>query len=181
MTEYYISSTKYNLQERMTKRGKVYDVVFRIVTLDGVEKQKKLSGFATKTLAKQGYTQFVTEKCVLVKNNPLKKKSTDLRKGDPTIAELSKMYFLAMQNQNKGSTIYEKQKIFELIFIPRFGNMKLKDLTEQELYNWQDQLWASKNPKTNEYYSYKYLSKLRSYFSAFLTWCATRQGGTNYL
>lgn len=42
--EFYISSTKYTLQERMTKRGKVYDVVFRIVTLDGKEKQKKVVG-----------------------------------------------------------------------------------------------------------------------------------------
>ncbi len=71
MIEYYTSSTKYSLQERMTRRGKVYDVVFRIVTLDGIEKQKKLSGFATKTLAKQGYTDFITSKCELVKNNPI--------------------------------------------------------------------------------------------------------------
>ena len=83
--EFYISSTKYTLQERMTKRGKVYDVVFRIVTLDGKEKQKKLSGFANKTLAKQGYTDFVTSKCELVKNNPIKKKDPakqDLLVGD---------------------------------------------------------------------------------------------------
>ena len=75
--EFYISSTKYSLQERMTRRGKVYDVVFRIVTLDGIEKQKKLSGFSSKTLAKQGYTDFVTSKCELVKNNPIKKKRPD--------------------------------------------------------------------------------------------------------
>ena len=75
MVEYYISSTKYSLQERMTRRGKVYDVVFRIVTLDGIEKQKKLSGYANKTLAKQAYTDFVTSKCELVKNNPIKKKN----------------------------------------------------------------------------------------------------------
>lgn len=77
--EFYISSTKYSLQERMTRRGKVYDVVFRIVTLDGIEKQKKLSGFSSKTLAKQGYTDFVTSKCELVKNNPIKKKTRPSR------------------------------------------------------------------------------------------------------
>jgi hypothetical protein len=38
--EYYISSNKYSLQERQTKQGKVYDVMFRIVTLDGEEKLK---------------------------------------------------------------------------------------------------------------------------------------------
>lgn len=55
--QYYISSNKYSLQERMTKRGKVYDVVFRIVTLDDIEKQKKLSGYFTKALAKQGWRE----------------------------------------------------------------------------------------------------------------------------
>ena len=29
--QYYISSTKFSIRERQTKRGKVYDVVFRIV------------------------------------------------------------------------------------------------------------------------------------------------------
>ena len=68
MTEFYISSTKYSIQERQTKKhGKVYDVVFRVVTLDGIEKQKRLSGYTTKFLAKQAYTEFVTEKCELVK------------------------------------------------------------------------------------------------------------------
>lgn len=69
MQKYYISSTKYSLQERQTKKhGKVYDVVFRIVTMDGDEKQKKLSGFKSKSDAKAAYTQFVTENCTLVKN-----------------------------------------------------------------------------------------------------------------
>ena len=73
MVEYYISSTQYTVQERQTKRsGTVYDVVFRIVTMDGEEKQKKLSGFKTKTAAKQGYTEFVTTTCTLVRNNPIK-------------------------------------------------------------------------------------------------------------
>ena len=74
--EYYISSNKYSLHERQTKRGRVYDVVFRIITLDGDEKQKKLSGFTTKALAKQAYVDFVTSKCELVKNNPIKKKKS---------------------------------------------------------------------------------------------------------
>ena len=44
MVEYYISSTKCSIQERKTKKhGTVYDVVFRIVTMDGKEIQKKLS------------------------------------------------------------------------------------------------------------------------------------------
>lgn len=105
MIEYYTSSTKYSLQERMTRRGKVYDVVFRIVTLDGIEKQKKLSGFATKTLAKQGYTDFITSKCELVKNNPIKKKNN--LKSNLLVNDLIRQYLSSIFNQNKDSSIYD--------------------------------------------------------------------------
>lgn len=174
--EYYISSNKYSLHERQTKRGRVYDVIFRIITLDGDEKQKKLSGFATKALAKQAYVDFVTSKCELVKNNPIKKKAQAPQE-ELKVADLAKQYFFSLQNQLKDATIYEKQKIFDLIIIPYFGAKDIRSLTTKELYKWQDELWAKKNPKTGKYYAHKYLSKIRAYFSAFLTWCAMRYEG----
>lgn len=176
--QYYISSTKFSLQERQTKRGKVYDVVFRIVEKDGTEKQKKLCGYTTKTLAREAYTTFVTENCELLKNNPLRRqKRQEDGKEYITIKDLSKAYFSAIRNQIKDATIYEKQKIFDLMILPHFGDCQLKHLTKQELHIWQDEIWSSKNPKTNEYYSYKYLSKIRTDFSAFLTWCSERYDG----
>ena len=183
MAEFFISSNKYSLSERQTKRGKVYDIRFRIVTPDGIEKQKRLAGYANKTLAKQAYIDFITEKCELIKNNPIRRQKHILQgKEITTIESLSKTYFLSIRNQIKDATIYEKEKIFDLIILPRFGDCQLKHLTRQELYLWQDELWSNKNPKTNDYYSYKYLSKIRTYFSAFLTWCADRNDGfTNYL
>lgn len=177
--EFYISSTKYTLQERMTKRGKVYDVVFRIVTLDGKEKQKKLSGFANKTLAKQGYTDFVTSKCELVKNNPIKKK--DPAKQDLLVGDLIREHISSLFNQNKDSSIYDKQIILRSFILPRYENTKIETLTKEELYRWQDDLWKTKNPRTGEYYSYKYLNKVRAHFSSFLSWCESRYGYTNYL
>lgn len=177
--EYYISSTKYSLQERMTRRGKVYDVIFRIVTLDGIEKQKKLSGYESKTLAKQGYTDFITSKCELVKNNPIKKK--DALKRDLLVGDLFREYMSTLFNQNKESSIYDKQNIFRLYILPYFEKTKAKDLTKEELYRWQDELWQTKNKKTNDYFSYKYLIKIRGHFSAFLSWCETRYGVKNNL
>ena len=181
---FYIYSTKYSIQERQTKRyGKVYDVVFRYIEKDGKEVQKRLSGYKNKTLAKQAYTDFITEYCELLKNTPLKRqKRQEEGKENITIRDLSKTYFLAMRNQIKDATIYEKEKIFDLMILPHFGDCQLKDIAKQELYSWQDEIWSMKNPKTNDYYSYKYLSKIRTYFSAFLTWCAERnEGFTNYL
>ena len=183
MTKYYISSNKYSTDERQTKRGKVYDIRFRIIDKEGNEKQKRLSGFSNKTLAKQGYIDFVTEHCELIKNNPIaRKKRQDKGQEVITIKDLASLYFKAIRNQIKDSTIYEKQKIFDLIILPRFGDCQLKHLTKQELTAWQDEIWSTKNPRTNEYYSWKHLSKLRTYFSAFLTWCAERyEGFVNYI
>ena len=180
MEKYYISSNKYSLQERVTKKhGKVYDVVFRITTLNGEEKQKRLSGYSSKTLAKMAYMDFVQENCQLLKNNPLKKK--DAEKHDLIVKDLVVQYFQSLPNQLKDATIYEKQKLFNLIILPRFGDMKIKHITKEELYLWQDELWAKKNPKTGAYYSWKYLSKIRTYFSDFLSWCSMRYGTQNYL
>ena len=183
MIEYYISSTKYSLQERNTKRGKVYDVVFRIVTLTGEEKQKKLCGFTTKTLAKQAYTEFVTEKCELVKNNPLKKKqrADEPQKVEYTVRELFAEYITTLANQNKESSIYDKQNVFRLFIFPTLGDKKITALTREILYQWQDSLWATKNPRTNDFYSHAYLIKARAHLSAFLEWCESRYGYKNNL
>lgn len=171
--EYYISSTKYSLQERQTKKGRVYDVVFRIRDKNTLEeRQKKLSGFKTKAEAKHGYSVFVTEKCEVLNEKPRKKQASTAE--SLIIDTLSQAYFASLSNQLKDSTIYEKQKIFDLIILPRFGNMDIRDITTQELYKWQDELWARKNPRTGKPYAYKYLSKIRTYFSAFLSWCAAR-------
>lgn len=177
--EYYISSNKYSLQERNTKRGKVYDVVFRIVTLDGIEKQKKLSGFATKTLAKQAYMEFVTEKCELVKNNPLKKRNP--QKEEPFVGELIREYMATLGNDNKYTTIYDKNNVFRLFVLPYYETKKPKDLTVQELAGWIDTIWNLKNPRNGEYYSYKHLSKVRGHFNVFLNWLELRYGYKNNL
>lgn len=182
--QYYILSTKYSLQERQTKKnGKLYNIRFRIMDEGGKISEKKLSGFSTKTLAKQAYTEFVTANCELAKNNPtIMRKRAETGREAVTVEILAKTYLQSIRNQVKDSTVYDKENFFRLIFIPRFGSYKLKQLTKQELLKWQDELWSSKNPRTGKYYSYKYLSKTRTLFSSFLTWCAERnEGFTNYL
>lgn len=183
MKSYYISSTKYSLQERQTKKnGKVYDVVFRIVTMEGDEKQKRLSGFKSKSDAKAAYTQFVTDNCTLVKNNPIKKKSTsESVLTVPTVAELIPQYIISLQNQNKDSSIYSKQSVYEIFVLPDLGSLTMPELTKERLYQWQDDLWSKKNPRTGEHYSYNYLKKVRGYFNAFLAWCETRHSYVNNL
>lgn len=174
MQQYYISSTKYNLQERNTKlRGKVFDVVFYIQTLDGVRKQKRLSGFKTKTAAKEAYTDFVTKHCTLTKIAPKTIKTNEISTIH-TVAELVPEYILSLPNQNKESSIYDKTRLFNNLLIPMIGTCKMTELTDDRLYLWQDKLWAMKNPETGDFYSYEYLCKIRGFFSSFLSWAERR-------
>lgn len=180
MERYYISSNKYSLQPRQTKKhGKVYDLCFRITTLDGQEKLKKIGGFQTKTLAKDAYLQFVQEHCELVRNNPIKKKKP--QKERLYTGDLIRQYMTTLGNQNKYSVIYDKNNIFRLYILPTFEKTPIDELTKEILYQWQDELWATTNPRNGGYFSYKYLTKIRSQFNTFLTWCEQRYGVKNNL
>ncbi len=180
---YYIQSNKYSTHERQTKRGRVYDVFFRIVTLDGHEKQKKLSGFRTKTEAKQGYLDFVQKYCEHAKGKAIRNTQSDTETSteDMTVGALAQIYLASQLNQNKNATVYEKRLIFKNILLPRFETVDIRELTKPYLLKWQDELWSSINPKTSEYFSYRYLSKVRTFMSTFLSWCAERYGTINYL
>ena len=125
----------------------------------------------------------ITEKCELVKNNPIKKKkSADTpQKTEYTVRDLFAEYTTTLGNQNKESSIYDKQNVFRLFIFPTLGDVKMPDLTKETLYQWQDELWAKKNPRTNEYYSYEYLKKTRAHLSSFLEWCESRYGYKNNL
>ncbi|MBO5969348.1 MAG: tyrosine-type recombinase/integrase, partial [Clostridia bacterium] len=160
--------------------GKVYDLFFYVVTLDGERKQKRLSGFKTKTAAKESYTEFVTKHCTLTKSAPITKKAEKFT-GIPTVADLVPQYIASLHNQTKESTIYDRQNVFNATLLPMIGNAKITDLTKERLYQWQDELWALKNPKTGMPYGYNYLSSIRSHFSAFLSWADSRHGYPNNL
>ena len=180
MEKYYIRSNKYSTHERQTKHGRVYDIVFRIVTIDGEEKQKRISGFKTKADAKAGYLEFVEKFCELTRYVPKKPKELTAQ-FNPTVAELVPTYIAALGNQNKGSSIYDKHNNLTHYIIPQLGDVRIKDLTKERLYQWQDELWSMKNPRTGDFYSHQYLSKLRNILSAFLSWVSDRYGFVNHL
>ncbi len=177
MKQYYISSTKYSTKERQTvKDGKVYDIVFRVTTLDGVERQIRKRGFSTKTLAKQWHLQFIQENCELVTHKPIKKIDTTK---ELTFGDLYASYITTLNNQNKESTIFDKMVVFNTYVLSKYKDYKISKLTKEELYNWQDEMWATKKPNSNEYYSFAYLKKIRSYFSSFLAWVEKRYNFPN--
>ena len=180
MTErYYISSTKYSVRERQTKKnGRVYDVYFRVVDpVTREERQKKLSGFSTKAAAKAGYAEFVTEKCELRKGAKIKK-APEAPATEKTFAELADEYIEYSKTQNKESTVYQKIGYFKNCLVPKYGDKKISFFTKEELYRFQDYIWGLKKGN-GEPYSYQSCDHLRKAMSSLLEWCESRYGYPN--
>ena len=122
MAEFYISSTKCSIRERKTKRnGRVYDVYFRVVDQEGYEHQRKISGFTTKTAAKEAHAEFITKHCELVKG--IKKKKAEERKkaeAEALLFPLVEMYLASLPNQIKESSIVSKESVFRAHILPHF-------------------------------------------------------------
>lgn len=180
MEKYYITSNKYSLQERTNAKGKkVYDIVFGVFEMDGTRKQKWLRGYESKTLAKQGYLLYVDKYCEVVRHAPRKQKNPE--KETLLVGDLVRQYLASLGNINKQSVIYDKENIFRIYILPTFDKTPLNRLTKEELYKWQDNLWNTRNAKNGQYFSHRYLTKIRSNFNAFLVWCEQRYGEKNNL
>ena len=176
---YYITSHDHSIRQRISKqKGKVYDLVFRVITIDGDIKQKWLRGYKTKALAEAAYMQFVQDCCTFTISNPKKKK--DKAKEVLLVGDLIRQYLATLGNQNKQSVIYDKENIFKLFILSKYDKTPIDELTKEELTIWQDDLWATKNAKTGKYFAHRYLTKIRGYFSVFLTWVEERYEYTNH-
>ena len=180
MALFYLSSNKYSTHERKLKNGKiVYDICFRITTVDGDYKQKWIRGFTSKSLAKAGYLDFVERYCEYVRQ-PFRKKK-DPTKEIPTVGELIRQYMATLGNQNKQSVIYDKGKVYDAFVLPYFKDTPIDKLTKEELYQWQDKVYALRNPRNGNYFSHKYLLKIHSHFNSFLSWVEQRYALKNNL
>ena len=172
MEKYYVTSTKYSIHERKLKSGIVYDVYFRVYALNGEEKQIRLNGYKTTKLAKIAHAEYIQTKCETISEKP--QKTIDIKKDTITVEEAARQYIASLPNQNKDSSIYDKIKIYDLFVIPDYKNVSVTKLTTEELYKWQDKLWGTYKPKTKDFYSYRYLSKIRSHFSSLLNFIEIR-------
>lgn len=148
---------------RKIKSGTVYDVRFRIVDETGVEVQKRLCGYPTKKAAQQAYIDFM--KTYTPPSFMLNKD------GQFLFDDLFLLYKKSMEVNLAPSSFYDLNCIFDKFITPHFTGKRLPELKKIDYVNWQTSLWTTKNPTTNEYYAQQYLSKIRTTFSGFLSWC----------
>lgn len=161
-------SYAFSYRERQTKkRGIVYDVIFRIINEDGREVQKSLCGYESKSLAKQAYTEFMSSYIAPPKKYDHKTKLTYEFARDS--------YFGALKATVKESSLYTISGCFKSHITPYFAGRDMSTIKSEDVYNWQDMLWA-KRKSNGQLYSQAQLKKIRSYFVAFAHWCSKRYG-----
>ena len=148
---------------RKTKDGIVTDVRFRIIDENGQLVQRRLCGYPTKRAAQQAYLDFM--KTYTPPTFKLKKD------GVYTFDELFTLYKKRMESELAASSYYDLNKIFDRFIIPYFSGKSIPEIKKTDYSLWQTELWATKNPKTGEFYTQKYLTKIRSTLMTFLTWC----------
>ncbi|MDE7439419.1 MAG: site-specific integrase [Clostridia bacterium] len=148
---------------RKTKNGTVTDVRFRIIDENGQEAQRRLCGYQNKRAAQQAYLDFM--KTYTPPTFQLKKD------GVYTFDELFSLYKRKMEAELAVSSYYDLNWIFDKYITPYFSGKSIPTLKKADYTLWQTELWATKNPKTGEFYKKNYLSKIRTTLMTFLTWC----------
>lgn len=165
-------SYAYSFRERNTKRkGVVYDIIFRVVDENGCEHQKVLSGYQTKTLAKQAYTEFMSTYVATPKKYDGKTKIT--------YEYAFGQYINIMKTQMKESSIYDISHTFNKHIEPYFAGKNLAEVKKENVYQWQDSMWA-KRKKNGQLYSVTRLIRVRNFFKTFVVWCSKRYGIKNF-
>lgn len=178
MQEYFITSTKYSTQERISADGRhIFDIVFRVYTLDGDYKQKRLCGFKSKKEANKGFTEFITNHCSLVDPASVskKKEAKSAAVHEYTLNEIFPTYLTSIGSDNKPSTIWEKKHVYDKYIRDTIGDEKISALTTDALYRWQDGLLSMKK-EDGSFYSAAYVDRIRTVLSACLSYAETRFG-----
>lgn len=161
----------YNIQSRKSKKGIVYDVYFYVQTYEG-RKQKKLSGFRTKSLAKRAYEQYMEHYI----STPIKYDG----KSVVSYESARKQYLNAIKQNVKVSSLYDFMHTGAKHYDVFFAGKNLMTMTKQDIYAFQDFLWTQKKPDKT-LYSQAALSKIYHQFTAFYRWCIERYNVPNVL
>ncbi len=155
----------YNIQPRKLKNRTVYDVFFYEEMPDGSLKHKRLSGFPSKTAARDGYSNYMA--------NTISRIKLEKDKRHVMYEDAQRVYFDHCLRMLKESSVYDFKHIAVKYSDVFFRRKNLAALTKKDIVAYQDWLWSLKRPD-GELYSQKYLVKIYHQFTAFYRWCMQR-------
>ena len=142
-----------------TQIKKSWTARFRFIKYNGVEIQKRLTGFSTKKEAQNGYIEFINQ-------TRLEQPITDTKIKFPVLYDEYKAY---AKNNLKESSYYDFCSKCDLHILPYFKDFYIQDLTPKVILAWQTYINGCKT-KANKEYSYKYKRNLRAYLRTILNY-----------
>ena len=110
-------------QYKNEKTGKWY-AIFRYRTYEGVNKQVKKSGFATKREAKEYEAEFVNKMS---------------GSKDMTFRSLAELYLADCKPRHKATTYSSESYRINKYILPYFGDVPIKDITAGMIRTWQNE------------------------------------------
>lgn len=131
--------------------NKKWSVRFRAI-IDGVEKQKRLSGFKTKKEANLAYLEFQSEN-----NKKIKKEASSKEPREMLFKTLAEGYLQNLKTRVKESSYLTQQSKLNKHLIPCFGEKKIKEITPLAVLEWQQGI---------EQYAYRHKKSLRTLLSS---------------
>lgn len=135
-----------------SKSSGLWSVRFR-ETVDGREKNKRLSGFKTKKDAQYGYEDYVAAQKFAVQNEK------EIKPPDPqniTFDRLLEQYIEFKKPRIKETSFYDIEKKLRLRILPFFSGMIVKEILPTTILEWQ---------KTISGYSYAYQKNLMTHLT----------------
>lgn len=156
-----VSTFRYSIHARETKRyGTVYDIYFSVD-----KKQKKLSGFKTKTAAKQAFQDYMERSLIAPK--------IDTNTRYLMYEDARRVYISSVAPQIKESSLYDFKHTASKYHDVFFKRKNLHAMTKQDIIAFQDWLWSQKK-QDGSFISPKYALKVFGQFRAFYRWCIER-------
>ena len=139
------------------KSSGLWSVRFREISReDGLQHNKRLSGFKTKKEAQYGYEDYIKEQDLL------REKAQETKKAEETPADMKfktlyELYLEYKKSRVKETTYYDLTKKINSKILPFYAEMKLKEITPATVLKWQN---------TIEEYSYRYRKNLTAHLAS---------------
>ena len=141
------------------KSSKLWSVRFREIGADGITRQKRLSGFATKKAAQYGYEDYCIKKSAEEAEQAAAK--VDESPEDPNdmyFDTLLDLYYKYKQGRIKTSSFYEIERKINKRILPYFAGKQMKDIKPIDILTWQSEM--------ADQFSYNYTSDLMTMLTA---------------
>lgn len=163
-----IHSYAHSYRTRQTSKGEVIDVIFRVIDEGGVERQKTLSGFATKRLADKAYAEFVSKYCTI------REKDEPFKRSYIKFSDAASKYLTYSRASTTAETALKRIRFFEQHYLPCFANKNIETIRSSDIYQWFDTVISKDKLQGTGNYAPRTLKSIWGQLHTFFAWCSNR-------